>query len=67
MLAGAAGDKLAMLAGRVLLARETAMSNRYARALAAGGAAVVVAALGIPASLAAAPGPCGPEAQSPYP
>jgi hypothetical protein len=43
-----------MLAGaRVLLARETAMSNRYARALAAGGAAVTVAALGVPAALAA--------------
>jgi hypothetical protein len=32
---------------------ETAMSNRYARILAAGGAAVLVAALGVPAALAA--------------
>jgi hypothetical protein len=34
--------------------RKTAMSNRYARILAAGGAAVLVAALGVPAALAAA-------------
>ena len=32
---------------------ETAMSNRYARILAAGGAVVLVAALGVPAALAA--------------
>jgi hypothetical protein len=46
--------KLVMLAGgQVPLAKETAMSNRCARILAAGGAAVLVAALGVPAALAA--------------
>ena len=50
------GTKLVAPAGegRVPLARETAMSNRYARILAAGAAAVLVAALEGPAALAAA-------------
>jgi hypothetical protein len=49
------GTRLVMLVGgRVPLAKETAMSNRYARILAAGGAAVLVAALGVTTALAAA-------------
>jgi hypothetical protein len=46
-------DQAEMLWGGVPFARETAMSNRYARILAAGGAAALVAALGVPAALAA--------------
>jgi hypothetical protein len=42
-----------LVRGRVPLARETAMSNRYARILAVGAAAVLVATLDGPAALAA--------------
>jgi hypothetical protein len=47
-------DRLVVLAGgRASLAGETAMSNWYARLLAAGGAAVLMAALGAPVALGA--------------